>query len=105
MSLYHKVKVTVKNEFHNTESYIMAFYKAGSDQLLVKRSQYKTLRNRLCGCSDCCCGGDRDRNIEFFDDPNSELVEIICKNRAQAVFFEGNYKFDYPNCKGVLRKV
>jgi len=46
-------KITLRNAFHNTEATVIAF-----DNIISARAMRRA-ENKLCGISDCQCGGTR----------------------------------------------
>jgi hypothetical protein len=48
------MKITLKNSFHSTETYVLAAHDRHGDMYINPR-QAKSMRTRLCGCADCFC--------------------------------------------------
>lgn len=46
-------KLTLKNNFHNTEAVVIV-----QDGIIGERAYARALK-KLCGISECCCGGTR----------------------------------------------
>ena len=65
-------KVTLKNDFHNTEVNVIP--KNG----WLSRAQVLRVEQTLCGVSDCCCGvvrGLQDVYVEEQQDGTWRLIE------------------------------
>jgi len=63
------MKITLTNNFHNTESSAFA-QEHGRGHYHLSASQVRHLRKRLCPRSDCSCGGilgERGRQEQQFD--------------------------------------
>lgn len=51
------MKITLRNDFHGTEYTIHCIHGRLSSGWIISASQAKRADRRLCGMSDCCCGG------------------------------------------------
>lgn len=48
------MKITLSNTFHNTETCTTV----DDDGMMIPKSRVRAIRRRLCGSSECVCGGD-----------------------------------------------
>lgn len=107
MNLYKKATLTLKNDFHNTSMNVRVFFKAGSDQLFITKSQLSRIESTLCGHKDCSCGKIRQAGVSVNYCPGDKWAEIqIDKNSDVELrsVSKGFYAFEYGNNTGRLVK-
>ena len=61
-------KVTMKNDFHNTEATVYCQYDAQRNTGYLSPRQYSRALKKLCGMADCECGGVRGRQDYYCED-------------------------------------
>lgn len=69
-------KLTLRNDFHNTEAIVIA--KNG----IISHSSLKRARAKLCGMKNCCCGdirGPQDMIIDTCYDRDGEYARVAEK--------------------------
>lgn len=56
-----KQKITLGNDFHNSSAVVIAEIDERDDRryVMLSKSQYDRARRKLCGLSQCTCGGIR----------------------------------------------
>lgn len=70
------MKITLRNDFHNTEAVVIPHNLHGREGFLSAR-QVKRADRKLCGMSDCTCGGiTRDVRFEYAYSEGSGFVEV-----------------------------
>ena len=73
---FHKAKIILTNDFHDTEINILARIPAGSDQVLITRSQVQRARRVLCGVKGCTCGDVAGCRPQIVDDSYSDVFQV-----------------------------
>ena len=103
MRNYKKAKITLTNDYHNTETTIWARIPAGSDQVLITPDQAKSAKKRLCGISSCTCSDDVGTRPSQSGgaNPNGGLVEIFVTPEK---VLDGFYKSEWVDGTGRLIK-
>lgn len=66
-----KVKLTLKNEFHNTETTVRSIH--------LSARTVRRVENTLCGISGCQCGGIRQHGLEVEPHEDGSLTIIAMR--------------------------
>ena len=73
-------KITLRNNFHNTEATVIAI------NGIISARAMRRAGNKMCGISDCCCGGTRGPQDVHFDQINYEGdVKIVSDSEYYGV--------------------
>jgi len=100
MKTYRKAKITLTNDYHNTETTIWARIPAGSDQILITPSQVKAARKKLCGITGCTCSDDAGtRPSQCWCNPSGGLSEV---NTIPEKVLDGFYKSEWVDGTGKM---
>jgi hypothetical protein len=61
-------KITLTNDFHNTEARLIVKDHELGDEVEISASQYYRANRALCGMPDCRCGGTYGGEYYTYDD-------------------------------------
>lgn len=100
MSYWQRYNVKLTNNFHNTETVVHAFSRAGSGAIFINRNQVNRAWKKLCGVKGCTCGdvaGCRPSQVFEYSSAPDSWVEIQDAEIVKAL--DGLYQWEYPGAE------
>lgn len=100
---FRKAKITIANDFHNTEKNLLARVRTDG-AVLISRNQAKACKNTLCGINGCTCGddiGSRPSVCESINPDDDGLIEVFVEPE---MVMDGVYRSERPDGTGRLVK-